>query len=72
MRSNWGKCLINVLAILAIALFAMAVGAELLIGSGVRSFSQTAQAHFPRKNRRQIAHTAAGSSASKFSGGTGG
>jgi hypothetical protein len=49
MRRNVGKCIFKVLAILIIVLFAVGIGAELLIGLGVRSFSQTAQAHFPDK-----------------------
>ena len=49
MRRNWGKYIIRALAILAIVLFAVVAGAELLIGSGVRNFSKTARAHFPGK-----------------------
>ncbi len=47
MRRNWGKYIVRALAILVIVLFVVVVCAELLIGSGVRRFSQTAQAHFP-------------------------
>ena len=46
MRRNWGKYTIRILGILLVVLFALVAGAELLIGLGVRSFSQTAQAHF--------------------------
>lgn len=49
MRRNVGKHLFKFLAILVIVLFAVIAGAELLIGSGVRSFSQKAQTHFPGK-----------------------
>jgi hypothetical protein len=47
MRRHWGRHIIRVFAALVIVLFAMVAVAELLIGSGVRCFSQTAQAHFP-------------------------
>jgi hypothetical protein len=47
MRRNLGKYILRALAILVIVLFVVVAGAELMIGSGVRSFSQTAQAHFP-------------------------
>ena len=49
MKRDWGRNTIRVFAILAIVLFAMAAIPELLIGSGVRSFSQKAQEHFPGK-----------------------
>ena len=49
MRRKWGKYLIRVFVILVIVLFAIVSIAELLIGSGVRANSQTAQAHFPGK-----------------------
>jgi HEAT repeat protein len=39
----------RVFVILVILLAAMVVVADLLIGSGVRAYSQTAQAHFPGK-----------------------
>ncbi len=47
MQRNLGKYILRALAILVIVLLVVVAGAELLIGSGVRSFSQTAQAHFP-------------------------
>jgi hypothetical protein len=49
MRSKWGKCTISVFVILVIVFFAIVAVAELLIGSGVRAYSQTAQARFPGK-----------------------
>jgi HEAT repeat protein len=49
MWRNWGKYIIRVFVILVIVLFAIVAVAELLIGSGVRAYSQTAQAHFPAK-----------------------
>jgi len=49
MRRKWGKRIIRILAILVIVLIVMVAVAELLIGLGVRSFSQTAQANFPGK-----------------------
>ena len=49
MRRSLGKTVIGALALILIVLFAMAAPAELQIGTGVRSFSQTAQAQFPGK-----------------------
>ncbi len=49
MWHNRGKYIIRVFVILVIVLFAIVAVAELLIGSGVRAYSQTAQAHFPGK-----------------------
>ncbi len=47
MRRNLGKYILRALAFLVIVLFVVVASAELMIGSGVRRFSQTAQAHFP-------------------------
>jgi hypothetical protein len=47
VRRNLGKYILKVIAIIMMPLFIVFAGAELLIGSGVRSFSHTAQAHFP-------------------------
>ena len=49
MRHNLRKYIFRALVILVIVLFAAVAGAELLIGLGVRGFSQTAQSHFPGK-----------------------
>jgi hypothetical protein len=49
MRCNWAKHTIRVFAILVIVLLTIVAGAEFMIGSGVRNFGQTAQAHFPGK-----------------------
>jgi hypothetical protein len=54
MRRNLGKYILRALAILVIVLFVVVAGAELLIGSGVRSFSQTAQAHFPGRRAEAL------------------
>ncbi len=47
MRQNWGSLISRTLAILVIFLIPLAAFAELLIGSGVRRCSQTAQTYFP-------------------------
>jgi hypothetical protein len=49
MGRNWGKYVFRVIAILVIVLFAVTAIMELLIGSGVKSSIQAAQAHFPGK-----------------------
>ena len=47
MRRNLAKNIPRALAIFVIVILVVVAGAELLIGSGVRIYSQTAQAHFP-------------------------
>jgi HEAT repeat protein len=49
MRSKWGKYAIRGSVILTIILSALVAVEVLLIGSGVRAYSQTAQARFPGK-----------------------
>ena len=49
MRRSLGKTIIGASALILIVLFTMVAPAELQIGTGVRSFSQTAQAQFPGK-----------------------
>jgi hypothetical protein len=49
MRSKWGQYTISVSVILAIMLSALIAVEVLLIGAGVRAYSQTAQARFPGK-----------------------
>lgn len=49
MRPNWGKYTVGVLVILVPVLFTIVAVAELLIGSGVRTYSKKAQTYFHGK-----------------------
>jgi len=49
MRQNWGSLISRTLVILVIFLISLVAFAEVLIGSGVRRCSKTAQTYFPGK-----------------------